>query len=152
MEMNNESPINVLFKKITTFINPYHVSLSNYSKAGEINLPIGSGTFVQYCVNSNKVYGVLTAAHLIPILKREKQPHFISLSKHLNGKTIAYHVSYEWVQGIANPAAYGSNKNDSYMPDIAFIALNMDALHSNELIEGSKFYDLEGVCELKDLV
>lgn len=140
-----------LFNMIEEHVLKFHVSLGSYLGSSELPPPIGSGTFVKFSTLAYVVYGILTAAHVVKDLKfgLPGQPAFVGLSKPQNGDTVACSVSFPYIYSCVEIEGFHSDSDDSYRPDIAFIALGIDGrLPNHELITESLFYDLDSNEEL----
>lgn len=151
MELPKTPPVTIdmLFEKAGEHILIHHVSLGDSPGNPDIISPppIGSGTFVKFSIQENLVvYGILTAAHVVKLLKFGKSDgrEFLGLSKLQKGDTIACSVTFPFIFCIASMEHFYSSSDEGYRPDIAFIALGINGhLPCHELITDSSFYDLD---------
>ncbi len=150
----NTSELEKMFEQAETHVLSHHVSLgvSPGDPGNTSPPPLGSGTLVCLCVEKNvKVYGILTAAHVVKLLEFgvNNNREFLGLSKLLNGNTIACSVTFSFIFCIASKQGFYSSSRNGYKPDIAFIALGINGLMPNhELLLNSSFYDLDSNKEL----
>lgn len=152
-----KSRLEKVLEEASEHILMHHVSLGGSSGEpdSELPLPDGSGTFAKFSVSVHTIYGIFTAAHVARGLKfgRNMGREFIGLSKLQKGDTVACSVTFPFIYHIASVEHFHSSSDESYRPDIAFIALGIDGCWpQHELIENSSFYDLDanqqlGLCD-----
>jgi len=128
----------------------YHVSLGDSVDGYVLAPPNGSGTFVKFSVFNKTMFGILTAAHIARRLKItiKDMAQFVGISKPHLQHTLRCLTPFHFIYCNADIRHFHSKLNDSYWPDIAFIALGNDSFcPKHEIFTKSKFYDLDANTE-----
>ncbi|MFW9876421.1 MAG: hypothetical protein ACFFG0_25275 [Candidatus Thorarchaeota archaeon] len=136
-----------LYNEIKDPILGYHVSLGNDLGTSRPPPPIGSGIFSKLSISSHIIYGILTAAHVVKDLILQSKSK-ICLSKPKNENTIVCTTSFSFIYCYINNKKFLDKSRAEYLPDIAFIALDVDKIPNNDLIIDSSFYDLDSNIDL----